>query len=631
MNARTLRLAVSAWMALTLAAMASAQEPDAYLQRYEIAIENLRTAVSAMPGDGVLARESVDRAFNALLTMARDAAGSQLVMALERTFERSRIAIGNGSQDDVAVQAAVLEGGFQRLVYDAALEAAVDGDLDLARERLDRLAEDLGFAEADRLALVDPSQPASTLRFHFEAGVAETIFTQLGVARELATSSTGGAYRALARSYGTYLLVQDSPRAQAQLNQAFVNTADALVDGDTEAFGEALQMVHEGVEVLGTAARERRATVPGAVVPGEEQPVVAESALPLSQPADGDADPVATDATADPAAEAATDVDEEAVGDEAVEEEALDLSTVDLAALYLQWQEAERRQQLDALESDLAAAGLPTADRPGHAERLLDAGYHSLAQATEGLNASSARLLAATHAGDDATARGALAELRSGYDRFLSPLVRSRDAVLDTDTSVLLDQLAMTTPLRTQDAGVVSGQVQTLIAALDGQPETMLRGANRTVTGIWAGPLRDLVTLIVGLLALIPLFLLNVAFGGGNRHWQFIGTALFLLLIPALFEGVIGLGGVLAHYFGVTTLTPLAAYSVFGSTLAQTVWVVLTLLAVTFAIIGLVGISRQFGLIGSRGKARTASSTRSSRSGTQATASSATVDWDDDL
>jgi len=160
-----------------------------------------------------------------------------------------------------------------------------------------------------------------------------------------------------------------------------------------------------------------------------------------------------------------------------------------------------------------------------------------------------------------------------------------------------------------------------------------MQAAARTVTGVWAGPLRDVVSLVVGLLALIPLFLLNVAFGGGNRHWQSIGVALFLLLLPALFEGVVGLGGVLAHYFGIDTLTPLAAYSVFSSTLAQTLWVVITLLAVTFAIVGLLGISRQFGLLGgrSRSKARAGSTRGAGSGGSKVTASSGTVDWDDDL
>lgn len=623
MNARTLRLAVGAWTVLVLATLASAQaqpalEQDAYLQRYEIAVDNLRTAVSAMPGDGVLARESVDRAFNALLTLSRDSAGSQLVMALERIFERSRTAIGNGSQDDLAVQAAVLEGGFQRLVYDAALQAAVDGDLPLARERLDRLAQDLGFAEVDRQALADPSQPASALRFHVEAGTADAIALQLGVARELAASSTGGAYRALARAYGSYLLVQDSPRTQAQLNQAFVAAATALVEGDAEGYASGLQSVSEGIETLGTAARERRASVPEAVA--EDEVVVVESSLPLALPSLGGEVEATTEEASESVEAAATD-------------EAIDLSTIDLAALYLQWQEAERRQQLDSLEAELGANGLPAASRPAHAERLLDAGYRSFGQLLDGLGAASARVVAATHAGDDAAARAAVSELRGGYERFLSPLVRASDANLDTASSALFDQLGSTTPLRVQDANVLSGQVQTLIDALTGQPEATMQGAARTVTGVWAGPLRDVISLVVGLLALIPLFLLNVAFGGGNRHWQAIGVALFLLLLPALFEGVIGLGGVLAHYFGIDTLTPLAAYSVLSSTLAQTLWVVITLLAVTFAIVGLLGISRQFGLLGgrSRSRARGGSARGASSGGSKATASSGTVDWDDDL
>ena len=117
---------------------------------------------------------------------------------------------------------------------------------------------------------------------------------------------------------------------------------------------------------------------------------------------------------------------------------------------------------------------------------------------------------------------------------------------------------------------------------------------------MWAGLPRDVLTLAIGLLALIPLFLLNVAFGGGNRHWQAIGVALLLLLVPALYEGLVGLGGVLAALLDVDALLPLAAFSVFSSAAAQTVWATTTLLAVVFATVGLVGISRQFGLLGGR-------------------------------
>jgi len=608
MNARTPRLALSALFVLALTAAAWAQEQDAFVQRYGLAVDNLRRSVEAMPADGVTARESVDRAFASLLTLARDAAGNTLITGMQRVFDRARTAITNGSRDDLAVQAAVLEGGFQRLLYDAALRAAIDGDLPLARARLLRVADDVGFAPADRAALADPNQPTATLRFLMEVGVAEAVSTRLAVASELAPSDTGAAYRALANAYGSFLLVQDSPRTVATLNQRFVQAANALVDGETAELQRALAEVDAEIVAMGTAARERRASVPGGGTAIAVQPIVLPGVgeEPLS--------------VADPD-ELALDPDEELGG----------LVLVDVTALLFELEEAARRERLDALEAELALAGMPAAPRPAHAERLLDAGFETLGATIESLAAGGARAVAAAHLGDDARARREVAGVAVAYAAWLSPVVRPRDALLDTDTVALFAHLGEAVPLRLQDAVVLTGQIDALAQVIGGRSLPALqRGASAT-TALWAGTVRNLVTLLLGLLALVPLFLLNLAFGGGNRHWQAIGVALFLLWVPALVEGVIGLAGVLAAYAGVDALLPIAAFSVLGSAPAQTVWAALTLLAVLFAISGLSGISRQFGLLGGRRRPSAKRADAAAGGSARRTESTAkTVDWDDE-
>jgi len=621
MNARTRRLALSAVIALALAAAAWAQEEDAFVQRYGLAIENLRLAVAAMPADGVTARESVDRAFASLLTLSRDAAGSSLVIGMQRVFERARTAIANGSRDDLAVQAAVLEGAFQRLLYDAALRAAIDNNLPLARERLVRIADDVGFAPADREALANPNQPTATLRYLVEVGIADVITTHLTVASELAASDVGAAYRAFGRAYGAFLLVQDSPRTVATLNQSFVQAANALVGGQAEDFVQTVEAVDGEILAMGTAARERRASVPGGGTALAPQPIVL--------PGVGDE---ATEPTE--AVEAVTPVDvvgallSEVLGDPA----AGDAVVIDIAALIFELEEAARRNRLDALEAELTAVGMPFATRGVHAELLLDAGFETVSAMLTGVTAGGTAVVAAAHAGDDARARAAVAALATAYGDWLSPVIRPRDMQLDDVTTALLAQLGDQSPVRVQDAVVLAGQVDAAAASLAGVAMPALQRGAAATTAVWAGTLRDVVTLVLGLLALIPLFLLNIAFGGGNRHWQAIGVALFLLWLPALFEGVIGLGGLLWTYAAIDALVPLAAYSVFGNVVAQTVWAALTLLAVLFAISGLAGISRQFGLLGGRRKARA-----TKRGGTAAVATTRhtqttarTVDWDDE-
>jgi hypothetical protein len=622
MNARTRRLALSALIALALAAAAWAQEEDAFVQRYGLAVENLRLSVAAMPADGVTARESVDRAFASLLTLSRDAAGSSLVTGMQRVFDRARTAIANGSRDDLAVQAAVLEGAFQRLLYDAALRAAIDGDLPLARERLLRIADDVGFSPADREPLANPEQPTATLRYLVEVGAADAISTHLAVAAELAASDLGGAYRSFARAYGAFLLVQDSPRTVATLNQEFVRAAVALVGGQVESFDEAIEAVQGEILAMGTAARERRASVPGGGTALAPQPVllpgvdeVAEATEP-SEPTDDAAEDSVTASLLDAIAGA----------------EAGDAPFIDIAALLFELEEAARRERLDALEGELAAVGMPFATRAVHAELLLDAGFEAVDAMLAAVSARAATVVAAAHVGEDSRAHAAIDALATAYEDWLSPVVRPTDLQVDDATKDLLRHLGGLSPLRVQDAVVLAGQVDAARAALDGVATPALQRGAATTTAVWAGTVRDAVTLALGLLALVPLFLLNLAFGGGNRNWQAIGVALFLLWLPALFEGVIGLGGLLHTYASIDALVPLAAYSVFGNTVAQTVWAALTLMAVLFAIAGLSGISRQFGLLGGRRRSRAASRPGERPVGsTRHTESTArTVDWDDE-
>ncbi len=627
MNRGTLPLVRWLLIAALLIGVATAQQDDAYLDRYDLAIDNLQRSVEALPTDAILAREEIDRAFSALLTLSREAAAGPLATALERVVERARTAIGNASVDDLAVQVAVLEGGFQRLVFDAALRSAAAGDLEQARARLGRLGTDLGMAPADLALLADAEQAAGALRFDFEAGVADVIATRLAVAQELAETNVGGAYRSLARAYGAFLLVQDSPRTSAALNQRFVDAAQALVDERTADVVEALGAAGEQIAALGQAARARQtatATPPASAVPSDlpspATPAVIEAE---TQPVDP-----APDATA-PAPDDAAPLDAEAAQ---VEDEALVLSEEALAALRLEIADELRRERLEVLERELALAGVGAPARPGQAEALLDAGYLRLNQVGDAVVARVAEALAAAQRGDEIAARQALGRAAQAYDALLSPIVRARFTLLDVDTGSLLRQLADEPGLRLSDVAVAAGQVDLALGALTGETEAPLLTGARQTLAYWGGVPRAIVLVVLGILALIPLVLANIAFGGGNRNWQLVGVALFLLLLPALFEGLVGLSVLLSTYADITLLTTLSALSPFASTVGQVVWASTVLLALVFAMIGLYGICAQFGLVGRRRPAASAgaTSTRSTRSTRSSTTTTESIDWDDD-
>ena len=625
MNRGTLPLARWLLLAALLIGVATAQSDDAYLERYDLAIGNLQRSVAALPSDAILAREELDRAFSALLTLSREAAAGPLAGALERVVERARTAIGNASQDDLAVQVAVLEGGFQRLVFDAALRAAIEGDLELARERLTRVGSDLGMAQADLQALADPDQTAAGLRFDFEAGVADVITTRLAVAQELAPTSIGGAYRAMARAYGAFLLVQDSPRAAATLNQGFVSAAQALVDGQVEEAGVELTTARAQIAELAAAARARQ-TAPTATAPSPGP-----SELPTT-PGEVPAEPLAETPPVEPAedpAEAEPLAEPELAEAEVAEAEPLMLTEADLAALRLEIETELRQAQLDALDRDLAAAGVQATARGALAEDLLEAGFLRLAQVVDVVAARVSDALAASQRGDEVSARRALGQAAERYDTLLSPVVRARFAALDADTVMLLRQLADEPGLRTADVAVAAGQLDTARRALVGDAESPLVTGARQTLQFWNGIPRAIVLVVLGILALIPLVLSNLAFGGGNRNWQLVGVALFLLLLPTLYEGLVGLSILLTSFADVDLLALLPALSPFASSVGHLVWASTALLALVFAIMGLYGICAQFGLVGRR-RRQPAVGTRATRTGTRTGTSTESINWDED-
>jgi hypothetical protein len=98
----------------------------------------------------------------------------------------------------------------------------------------------------------------------------------------------------------------------------------------------------------------------------------------------------------------------------------------------------------------------------------------------------------------------------------------------------------------------------------------------------------------------VPLYLLFLAFGGGNRNWQLIGYALFLLLVPVIYEGISYILSSIATPLNMPALDVLSRFSMFQNTFTQLLWVLLTALAIGLATAGLYGICVQFGLLGKR-------------------------------
>ncbi len=640
---RQLTLTTGVMVVLTFLAVAFAQD-DSVLQRYDLAIENLEVATASVPQDGAQARDELERALNALLTLSRDATSTTLVQAMERTFERTRVAVDNQSKTDMAVQTAVLAGGFSRLVMDSAYLAASGGDVPTAKARLLHLAERIGFAP-EAAAAVTAATTGPDLRLAFEAGLAESVAADLATATELATTDADAAYVSLATAYGESLLVQDSPRVAPTLNRELVDAARALVGNDEAALATSTQAARATLADLAAAARSGSAgsaTVTAEPAPEELPAAPAQGAPAQGAPATAEADGAtdagaATQASAD-APETATEPDQRSdaaaadapapAGAQALagtpDEATLEAA---VAARVLALTEAAERAKAEDLTRQLVAAGVGADAAPAAATRLLARGYDDLGGLLQSLEAETARVAAAVARGDQSGAAAALARATSTYSQSVAPLLEHADPQLGASTAKLLSDLSAT-DVTQADATLLAARTELIRGAFAGRTPTLADEVDGAVAGYWTGLTRDAVFLILGILAIFPLVLLNMAFGGSNRNWRLVGWGLFLLLVPVFYQALVGLANLLGTAVDMSWLPDLGRWSMLGSLTGQVVWVLLVLIALVLAIVGLRGICVQFGLLGG---GRKGTQTKATAVQPKGSTGHTTIDWDEEF
>ena len=223
---------------------------DSFVARYTLAIESLNESVAALDNglgdggvedrgveDGAASLDNLERAARTLRPLSQDTSSPTLVRSMEATFERARTAVRNESGADLAVQVAVLKGGFRRLLYEAAVRDANAGDLGAAGARFGALASEMGLSveTQDALAAANITTDATTdttatpaegapitgaaLRLTFEKGVAAALQGALG--RVNPEAGLELAYPALAEAYGLFIPIQDSPFVSETTGAAF--------------------------------------------------------------------------------------------------------------------------------------------------------------------------------------------------------------------------------------------------------------------------------------------------------------------------------------------------------------------------------------------------------------------------
>ena len=581
------------WLGLTLCPFAFAQSApaqpavtqpaqDELLNSYEEAFSALNASVKALPQDSAQSAAQLEQA-ELRLTALADNAPASLIGGLSDTFERARDAVRNRSQVDLAVQVAVLKGGFHRLVYEAALQDAA-GELARSQRRLTQLATDMGLSSETQSALA-AAQTRRTLQATFEAGIAETIRARLATTREVASTDTNFAYQAIAQAYGKFIPVQDSPRLPEETAATFVGAFGSLVGAQGETLSAQVAQLSEQMQSFEAAANAvlnpnaaLSETSSEGVSSSAQVAQLSEQAQALETAANPDLNEGASAGTAEANSAAQTTVNE-------VDEAASETALVQVS-----------QTQPDALSLELE--GYPLA--ASASERLLQSyraqGLTSVQAALDTLYAGGAKALAAAQLGNVSEAQNLVADFGASYRSLVAPLLS--DASVRTTTDKLIIGLQDSPALRSQDLSVLLAQVGVVANSLRGVEPSFASRLSASTGLFWMGPIRLSIMIILCFFAFVPLYLLNLAFGGGNRNWQYIGVALFLLLLPVIFEGLSFMGSAVATFAGVGALAPAATLSIFQTPIARVAWAVVTAIAISFASVGLYGICVQFGLLG---------------------------------
>ncbi|ALW90070.1 hypothetical protein [Deinococcus actinosclerus] len=368
---------------------------------------------------------------------------------------------------------------------------------------------------------------------------------------------TTAAYVNLARATGWFTVVQDSSSAGSLKLSQFGDALRQLTGGDTAALTTSLTTLRQGAQAFSRAL----ATPPA--------PSGTAGAAPTPRPGP------ATDAAGSASGQTGAETGSAQTGG----------------------------AKTGAQEAAGAAPVTPSPATP--ATGGADAAYAALGRA-----------LGASSHGDPQTTRAALQEAATQLGRATTPL---RDTAEYAALQRALDAAQTRAAPRPSDVQALIGGLANAEQAARGEGSSALNRAALGTAGWFSGWLRALVFLLLGLGALAPLYLLNLAFGGRNMYWRAITAGLVLLLLPLFLEGIFGFLGALGDTLGGGALAALSNVTLSQGAYALPIWALVALAALGLLTYGFRGLCVQFGLMGDQGGAA------------QATVHHTAIDWDEDV
>jgi len=592
-------------LAVAAAGMAAAALPPAaelYDQVLPKVLES-KQVLADDPAQALLLVEDAQKAF----AEGAEALPPVIAAGIERAIENARVAVARRSKADLEGRIWVLRGAFAKALYDAFFDAVAAGDLETAKELLDRLMEasarpDSLKEEAWRLA---QAGDLAGLRTLLEKAYLEAIAKTLDLVGD--GENRIHDYALTSKAYGLFLIIQDSPRVGGLRPADFVDALRYLAKGDLEAFQKSIaklrELVREALAAFEPAAApavEETKPEPEpapAPSPGEEQNTGARSPAPpgpglarSQAPAPPAAPPRAVSARRAPPAPKAVSP----------------RTTIETFRVP-EWMPKEKRDRVKARAAALGYA---------YSVDLFDA----LDRVRSEVSTASVLL-----------GEARLDEARDHLDRAWWQYVTRVEPVMEPATPLARILSGIMERLR-RSPGVRVTDLSTLHFLLAGLEEHYKTGTHNPWKRRWmktqvvlmsfAGLPRAVFFILAGALALFPLYLVRLTFGGRNIYWRLLGVAIFFLLLPALFEAIGYVADILARYGGLPQAAALINLSVLQSLPAQVAWGVSIFLVIITASWGLRGIAAQFGLIRERRRRTQASPQETTES---------VIEWDEEF
>lgn len=542
--------------------------------------------------------------------------GAELSMKLREgistALRDAQTALARKSKADLEARLQMVRSLLGKALYDSYFDALGKGQADAARALLPRLITASALPKTLTTQIEALGKDINKVRQALERTYAQGIVNALSRARSQ-TSATQ-AFLEATRAYTLYLVVQESPRATGLSAQAFVSALSKLSSNDLAGFRKDIDALRQQAE--GFLGRVNSSSPGAARSPAPARAVTA-------PPAKGGAGSQVTQAQAAPASKptpkpaqapqrAAQSAPVQAIAHEERYKGKLDAST---------------QARVDAVLARLGFADLGEWVRAMNLE----------------LRARLGEATAHVQTGNFEEVREYLELSHDAYKARYYPVVQILDPALAQRFNHLLERMREAVGLRATDLAVTLAEVQEIEERLEGGSLGLGHTLQVQLELLLLGIPRAFVFILAALLAVFPLYLVKLTFGGRNAYWRLLGLAFFFLFLPAMIEGLSYVSSILAdpRFGNLSFLAPLSTFSIQSSLIAQLLWGLTLFLVIGLSAAGLRGIAVQFGLIQDR-RTRTHTTVVQTNPGLAATApvraapdpkltSETIVEWDEEF